>query len=120
MKLLHVTIQTSKFEDEINFYQTFAGLKIQNDMRPLGKPIVFLGETADCTCVEIIYNPEADSAGNKYLSIGFETDYVETKRDEFERQGYEPTPLLSPAPNVKFFYVNDPAGVKVQFLQYLS
>lgn len=42
MKLLHVTIQTSKFEDEINFYQTFAGLKIQNDMRPLGKPIVFL------------------------------------------------------------------------------
>ena len=37
MKLMHVTIQTDKFEKEIEFYEKFAGLKVMQDMRPYGK-----------------------------------------------------------------------------------
>ena len=117
MKLLHVTIQTSKFEEEIKFYQINVGLQIQRDLRPAGKQIVFLADGNDETCVEIIENPEADAAGNEYISIGFKTQDVEAKREEFENLGYNPTPMFSPMPKVKFFYVKDPAGVKVQFMQ---
>jgi len=117
MKFLHVTIQTSKFEEEINFYQKYVGLNIQEDMRPLGNPIVFLSGGVDEACVEIKENPEADDAGNKYISIGFKTENAEAKREEFEKLGLQPTPIISPMPQVKFFFVKDPAGVNVQFLQ---
>lgn len=116
MKLLHVTIQTSKFDETIEFYENFAGLSIQRDLRPMGKPIVFLANGDNETCIEIIDNPEANDTGNKYLSIGFKTEDVDAKYDEFGKLGYEPTPMQSPMPQVKFFFVKDPAGVNVQFM----
>jgi len=116
MKLLHVTIQTSKFEEEIKFYREFVGLNIQNDLRPMGKEIVFLADGEQEKYIEIINNPEAFDAGNKYLSIGFKTQDVEAKREEFEKLGFKPTPIISPLPQVKFFFVKDPAGVNVQFM----
>lgn len=38
MKFLHVTIQTDKFEEELNFYQEIVGLQITRDMRSFGQP----------------------------------------------------------------------------------
>lgn len=42
MKMLHVTIQTLKFEEEMNFFLNHVGLKIERDMRPMGRNMVFL------------------------------------------------------------------------------
>ena len=115
MKLLHVTIQTNKFESEIEFYEKEAGLVLQRDMRP-AKDLVFLANGEGETCVEVIRNPEADDSGNQNLSIGFKTDDVEKKREELAAAGYDVTPMISPMPEVKFFFVTDPAGVRVQFI----
>lgn len=115
MKFLHVTVQTVKFEEEIEFYQKEAGLTIQRDMRPV-RDLVFLANAAGETCVEIIRNPEADNSGNRNLSIGFRVDDVEKKREEMIAAGYEATPIISPSPDVKFFFVDDPAGLSVQFI----
>ena len=41
MKLLHVTIQTDKFEEEVKFNREIAGLEIARDMRPSGRNLVF-------------------------------------------------------------------------------
>ncbi len=115
MKMLHVTIQTNRFEEEIKFYEKEVGLTLQRDMRP-HKDLVFLANAAVETCVEVLHNSEADDAGNKNLSIGFKTDDVEKKREEMVAAGYEATPMISPMPEVKFFFVKDPAGVTVQFM----
>ena len=40
-KMLHVTIQTNRFEEEIAFYEKEVGLTLQRDMRPM-KDLVFL------------------------------------------------------------------------------
>ena len=40
----------------------------------------------------------------------------EKKREELIADGFEPTPMITPAPNVKFFFVKDPNGVSVQFI----
>ena len=55
MNMVHVTIQTSKFEEEIRFYEKYVGLTIRRDMRSAGKDLVFLGENAGSTMVENIH-----------------------------------------------------------------
>ena len=114
-KLVHITIQTSRFEEEIEFYENVAGLTLQRDMRPM-KDLVFLANEAGDTCVEVIRNPEAEQSGNPNISIGFHADDVEAKREELVAAGYEATPMISPVPGVQFFFVKDPAGVNVQFI----
>ena len=34
MKMLHVTVQTARFEEEIAFYRDIVGLTIRRDARP--------------------------------------------------------------------------------------
>lgn len=116
MKLMHVTIQTDKFEKEIEFYEKFAGLKVMQDMRPMGKNIVFLAEDKTDTCIEIIENKDAENAGNINLSIGFHAEDTDAKRNELAAAGFDPMPVVSPMPDVRFFFVKDPAGVTVQFI----
>ncbi len=116
MKMLHVTIQTDKFEEEIRFYQEQAGLFIQEDLRPMGRPIVFLAEAAGDAKIEIIQNPEAKDAGNQSFSIGFGVEDLDKQYSRLKEAGYEVTPMQSPGPDVRFFFVKDPAGVTVQFM----
>lgn len=115
MKMLHVTIQTKFFQEEMDFFLKYVGLKIDRDMRPFGKNMVFLVNGEGETCIEIIEN-NSNCAGNENLSVGFLTEDLEKKREELIADGFEPTPMISPAPNVKFFFVTDPAGVKIQFM----
>lgn len=116
MKFLHVTIQTDKFEEELNFYQEIVGLQITRDMRSFGTNMIFLADQEGDTEVELIENKDADNAGNGFLSIGFKTEDVEAKREELIAAGLSATPMVSPNPHVKFFFVKDPAGVSVQFM----
>ena len=110
MKLNHITIQTEAFEKEIEFYQKYVGLTVSRDMRPMGKNIVFLSGAADDTAIEIIEKPGASDAGNENISIGFHTNDLDCS------DGLNPTPFISPMPQVRFFFVKDPAGVNVQFI----
>ncbi len=116
MKFLHVTIQTNRFQDEVDFYEKYVGLTVQQDMRPMGKNMVFLANHAGETCVEIIENQEAVSSGTKHLSIGFETGDTEAMRARMLETGLNVSPMISPMPQVQFFFVTDPAGVNVQFI----
>ena len=116
MKMVHVTVQTKHFDRELAFYEEIVGLKIQRDMRPIGRNMVFLANAEGDTCMELIENPEAADTGNAYLSIGFHSDDVEALREELAEKGLDPTPMITPVPGVQFFFVKDPAGVTVQFI----
>lgn len=116
MKMLHVTIHTRYFEETIRFYEEHAGLHIQRDLREAGRNIVFLAEKEGDTQIELIDDPTVEKAGNEYLSIGFNCGDPEHKRERMSRLGFDVTPMQYPAPGVGFFYVKDPAGVKVQFM----
>ena len=115
MKMQHVTIHTNRFEEEIKFYENVVGLTIQNDMRP-EVDLVFLANAAGETCIEIINDPDADDSGNSNLSIGFHADDVVKLRGELTAEGYAVTPIIVPVPGVQFFFVTDPAGVRIQFI----
>ncbi len=115
MKMVHVTIQTAKFEQEIEFYEKYVGLRRIREMDG-DVQIVFLGDDEDCTLVEVINNDSVGDAGSDGLSVGFHTDDVEAKRVELQMDGVQVTPVIVPAPGTKFFFAKDPAGVTVQFI----
>lgn len=116
MKFLHITIQTNKFNEEILFYEKYVGLTIQADMRTSGKDIIFLADSENETSIEIIENPTAPVINNEAISIGFKADNLEEKRTQLSADGFNVTEIISPMPHVKFFFTNDPAGIKVQFM----
>ena len=116
MKMVHVTIQTAEFDEEVRFYREHVGLKIIRDMRSAGRNMVFLANNEGETNIEIIENKDAADSGSPDISIGFRIEDIEKKREEMSVCGYEPTPVVSPSPEVNFFFVKDPAGVNVQFI----
>ena len=116
MKMMHVTIQTKNFEEEIRFYQEIIGLSIQRELKGEGRHIVFLGSGDGSPSIEIIHNPDANDCGNRHLSIGFKTADAEKTRETLIEKGYKVSEMISPMPQVQFFFVRDPAGVTVQLM----
>ena len=113
--ILHVTVHTKSLEDSIAFYEKYIGLKIAGDLRGHGAPIVFMAaDKNDETKLELIEDKDAYSGEG--ISIGFPTDDLEGKREHFISEGLEVTGIISPNPNVKFFFVTDPNGLKVQLM----
>ena len=119
MKFIQVTIRTAAFEEEIRFYEEVAGLTIVRDARPAGRQMVFLADTQGDTCVEILEAEGVKDAGSPWISVGFQVADAEQMRRDLMEKGMEATEMIQPSATAKFFYVNDPAGVKVQFLQRL-
>ena len=117
MKMGHITIRTSKFPEEIVFYQEIVGLNIVRDLRGKGSDIVFLADNENETRIEVINAGQAVCSGSEWISIGFHTDDVKKLREELQTKGLAVTEITSPAPAVRFFFVKDPAGVSVQFLE---
>ena len=119
MKMQHVTIMTRCLEDSVKFDQEQVGLTIVRDMRDNpAHQIVFLANAAGEPCVELIANPEAVNS-SEGISMGFAVDDVEAERQKKEAAGLQPGPMVSPNPKTKFFFVKDPNGVSIQFIQEL-
>lgn len=114
MKIVHITINTTKLDESVRFYQDVLGLEIVSDLRQSGgMPIVFLSSAAEDISIELIENAEQPYSGVG-LSIGFHTDNVEAAHERVQEAGLHPSPMISPKPGVKFFFIEDPNGVKIQ------
>lgn len=116
MKISHITIQTRHFDAEIAFYEKYTGMTVQQDMRPMGRNMVFLADNKDATQIEIIENLESEDIATPHLSIGFHTADIDALHRELSEAGFEVTPFVTPMPQVRFFFVKDPAGMNIQFM----
>ena len=118
MKFCWCTLQVKDLEESLKFYQEIVGLPLNRRFK--GGDVVeiaFLG--GEPTQVELIYNakqpPEGSGAG---IALGFEVESLEDTMDFVRKKGLtiESGPF-QPNPHTKFFYVLDPNGVKIQFVQ---
>ncbi len=118
MKFCWATIAVSDMEASLNFYQEIVGLPLNR--RFTGAPgveLAFLGEGE--TEVELIFDPNHPATDEiNGISLGFTVKsveemmvFVESKNILIESGPFQPNQ------HVKFFYVKDPNGLKIQFVE---
>jgi len=118
MKFCWITIIVNNFEESLKFYQEIVGLQLNRRFKTgTNIEIAFLGDGE--TEIELL----SDKANNnvnigKDISIGFEVKsvdkmiaYLKEKEIKIESGPFTPNP------KTKFFYILDPNGLKVQFVE---
>jgi len=118
MKFNWTTIWVMDMDTSLKFYQKIVGLPLQRRYvtRP-GMEIAFLG--SEETALELIcdQNKEKIDVGSD-VSIGFEAGPLEDIMRVLEAENI---PIHSgpfePNPHIRYFFVQDPDGWKVQFVQ---
>lgn len=121
MKFLWTTILVKDMEETLKFYQEVVGLKM--DRRFNAGPdmeICFLGE--DSTKLEVICNKKFKNidAGNA-VTLGFSVNSLDEMIKFVGEKGIEiKTGPVQPNPHIKYFIVQDPNGIKIQFAEQMN
>ena len=118
MKFCWCTIRVGNMDRSLEFYQNIIGLEI-SERFTVGENIdvVFLGEGE--TKVELIHDPDKAPTDSPYgITLGFEVDSLDDQLDFVKNKGIDVVEgPLQPAPGIKFFFVKDPDGVNIQFVE---
>lgn len=115
MKMVHITIHTAKLSESVEFYQNILGMDVQAQFQGVGgKSIVFLANQESDVRIELIEDEAYDSGAG--ISVGFQVEDVEATHKWMEDRGLNPSPVLHPNMNTRFFFVQDPNGVSIQII----
>ena len=117
MKLCWVTIRVNDVSASLHFYHDILGLPIDTRHTRPGHDMVMLGEASQPK-VELLYteNAKADPAGG--MTIGIQVDSVQQTLELMSRNGIPiQSGPISPGPGISFFFVKDPDGYTVQFVE---
>lgn len=121
MKFCWVTIHVKDMEKSLHFYQEIVGLEINKRFKPDNNgEIVFLGGGE--TKVELIYDAQKNSITiGEDISLGFEVDSLKKIKEVIKRNNIPiHTGPFQPNPSIKFLFVLDPNGVKIQFVENMK
>ena len=118
MKFCWSTIRVNNMEESLVFYQEVVGLELTRrfETRP-GVEVAFLGVGE--TKVELVSN-EANQQVNlgHDISLGFEVESVDEMIEFVNEKGLAVhSGPFQPNPHIKFFYILDPNGLKIQFVE---
>ena len=121
MEFCWVTINVKDMEKSLDFYQEIIGLNMNRRMKPNpDMEIIFLGSGE--TQIELIYNKKVDDITmGKDICLGFVVDSIERMSEVLKKKNI---PIHSgpfqPNPSIKFLYILDPNGVKIQFVENIK
>jgi len=105
-------------EESLKFYQEIVGLEV-NRRFPAGpgREIAFLGDGE--TKVELIYNEEQKEVTiGEDIFLGFTVDSVDEMMVFVQEKGLAiHSGPFQPNPHTKFFFVKDPNGLKISFVE---
>jgi len=119
MKMSHVTISVKNLSESLEFYHNVVGLPVKRRFSSGASEIVFLGDGE--TEIELIYNEaQTDIFIGQHISIGFEVESLQEIIPALTQKGIPTGEIIQPNPQVMFFFITDPNGVRVQFLEYVK
>ena len=118
MKFRSTTLKVKNLEESLKFYQEVVGLTV--DRRYIDRPgveIAFLGDGE--TKIELICMDEyKDITIGKDISLGFEVDSVDEMVKSIQDKGLSiHSGPFQVNPELKYFYMMDPNGLKVMFVE---
>ncbi len=118
MKFIWTTLTVKNMDESLAFYQDVIGLVLQRKMPGgPGMEIAFLGDGE--TQVELICaESKSNVAFGPDISLGFEVESLDQMLAFVQEKDI---PVLAgpvqPNPHVRFFYIQDPNGLKIQFVE---
>jgi len=120
MSFCWVTIHVRDMKESLRFYEEVVGLKV-NQKFNAGPDIeiAFLGQGE--TQVELIYNNKnSDTNFSENISLGFEVDSLDKIMAFVKEKGINiHSGPFQPNPHIKFFFIMDPNGLKIQFAEHI-
>jgi lactoylglutathione lyase len=116
MQYLWTTITVGDMEESLAFYQNVLSLPVSSRMKTPAE-IVFLGDGE--TKIELIYHEgNTPSPIGKDISIGLSVENLDAFMEMLKQKGI---PIVegpfSPNPSIRFCFVHDPNGVRVQLVE---
>ena len=121
MSFCWVTIHVKDMKESLRFYQEIVGLGVNKKFVPAPEmEIAFLGDGE--TQVELIYSEEnMDINLSEDMSLGFNVDSVDEKMELIKEKGLKiHSGPFQPNPSTRFFFVLDPNGLKIQFVENIK
>ena len=118
MKFLWTTLYVKDLEESLKFYQDIIGLEIDRRFNAgEEREIVFLGNGE--TKVELIYDAKnLDIEIGKDISLGFQTANLDEMIQFVKSRNIDiHSGPIQANPGTRFFYILDPNGLKIQFVE---
>jgi len=103
-------------DESVKFYRDIVGLPEGRRFKAAqGTEICFMGKGE--TKVELVCGPKYEPPCGVGVSLGFVVKSVEDMIDFVKERELEVVGPYEPAPHIKFFFVKDPDGYSVQFVE---
>lgn len=118
MKFCWTTIIVKNMEESLKFYQEIVGLPLDRRYRARpGTEIAFLGDGE--TKIELIcYESVPNVIIGQDISLGFEVKSLDEMMEYVKARGIAiHSGPIEPNPHIKFFFILDPNGLKIQFVE---
>lgn len=116
MELCWITLHVSEMERSLTFYNGVLGLPVTRRFSPApGTEIAMLGEGA---MVELVCDGKNRTQRDAGFSIGMLVDALDDAMARVQSRG---VPIaagpVSPVPGVRFCFIDDPDGIRVQLVE---
>lgn len=118
MKFCWTTLMVKDLEESLKFYQEIVGLSVDRRFKAgPGVEIAFLGDGE--TKVELMCSEASKEVSfGQDISLGFEVNSVDEMMALVKEKGIDiHGGPFQPNPHTKFFFVLDPNGLKIQFIE---
>lgn len=118
MKFCWSTLMVSNMEESLKFYKEIVGLEVNQRIKAgPGVELAFLGDGE--TKIELVCNGTNKEVNiGEDISWGFEVSSVDEMLTSLNEKGIKiHSGPFQPNPHTKFFYLLDPNGLKIQFVE---
>jgi lactoylglutathione lyase len=121
MNLCWVTIRVSDMSASLAFYRDLMGMTVTRRLDPApGTEIVFLGGSG-ATELELILTPDEAPRYGDDISLGFDVVSLPEMIGRLRGGGItDHAGPFQPVPTLRFIYVRDPDGVKIQLVEHID
>ncbi|AJR05936.1 lactoylglutathione lyase [Photobacterium gaetbulicola] len=122
-KIIHSMVRVGDLDKSLKFYKEALDLDVAEQLDFEGFSLVYLRNEENDMELELTWNEGTESYthGSGYGHIAVAVDELEAEHQKLSELGYEPADIKEFFREgqllAKFFFVQDPDGYKIEFLQ---